>query len=1004
MQRAVFAMAAGLFACAAEAQPAKRMEVVLDLLTIRPGAMVTLPVPPGEMFDLRLGNRAPGTMYRMTVEATRRPVQTRTLGLPFDSMLRTLDIPSCTELQRREQALMKAVEEESVPALVAAIRQEAQSSSCTMSKNMADVYVEQSRPLVTTIMLSVDDRIGVTIERLAPGAKQVERRWEVTVEARAPRWEAAYATEEDWLVAEISRDVAEMALYAKTRSLPEPAALSFTVRRNADPAGSPRTFAVSLRPAAAAPALEQTLALTDHVWSPRTYEPLARALFRRLGVGASAAASPPGSALGALADLRATVIEGENRRVSAGLSRDMSSADAHEQAALVVTALALREAAGSFHDRRSSLSRIAAHLTMGRALRAGKAPSPAGDYAEIALLTMVGRRRDALDRLDAAAKAAMPPEARPWAVALRTWNTGDWRLQKDPVRASMLERWAQFQALSDRLGGLQALDLLKQGKPEPVPDWGRYAMQGGGTVEEGNVFTPGALELELKEIAEIWKMQRADAREPAPPVPALNEAPGRCIGRDAAGRAVARVIDGGTWARFSQRHLLHMLTAVNYHLLAVVGATSEGEKDRREARQNFGSLTLFPFLDVRWQSDNIDRLPIVPGQGPRLKPGLVDACPAAARVLREKPEAVTLASWEPIERLCYRERDAGQFPRYQAWFAPAIPTGTAYQAYGRLTTGLLGKDYDAERVGGLLRLFPWDPGLVRVYVGRKFGDKPSSKDVAPLAGPLLEYDLGVMRWWATLVEDDVAAFRQAYEPICRLDPDSCLTLAWYLADRELEEAAVPAFERAVKEARDRVGVVGQVGWLMDYYFDHRRPDDALALARMGEEVYSTAGLRLMARLMERMGRYREAESYYKKIEERYHSGDLSDQFYIRYEQRIGDGRYRAEAQEALKKVFPQGLQRAALADLGAAPSPSRGYVVTWKPSVPLARIGLKTRDVIVALDGYRIDNRPQYDTVLRFTDKREVALVVWREGRYVELKGQMRRERYGPASTSGAVA
>jgi S1-C subfamily serine protease len=104
-------------------------------------------------------------------------------------------------------------------------------------------------------------------------------------------------------------------------------------------------------------------------------------------------------------------------------------------------------------------------------------------------------------------------------------------------------------------------------------------------------------------------------------------------------------------------------------------------------------------------------------------------------------------------------------------------------------------------------------------------------------------------------------------------------------------------------------------------------------------------------------------------------------------------------------MFPQGLQRTTLADLGAAPSPGRGYLVTWKPSVPLARIGLKTRDVIVAMDGYRIDNRAQYDTVLRFTDKRDVALIVWREGRYVELKGQMRRERYGPsAATSREVA
>jgi hypothetical protein len=1004
----LIAITAVVLASVARAQAPKPEEVVVDLLAVKPGVPVALPARPGEPFPLRLGNRAPGVAYQVTVEEPGKAPQIQTLGLPFASMLRTLNIPSCAELQRREQALMKAAEEEAVPALVAAIRQEAQSSSCTESKNMVELYVDQSRPMLRYYRLQPNEQIKLTIERLAPDTKAVQRRWQVTLEARAPKSEAAYATEEDWLVAEIARDVAEMALYAKSRSVPDAASLAFAFRRNPDAAGAPRTFGISLRPTAGTPPLEHTVALADHVWSPRTYEPLARALFQRLKVsGSAAAAAGTGSALAALTDLRATVIEGENVRVSAWLARDMASAEAHEQAALVVAALALREAAGSFQDRRPALSRMAAHLAMAAALRGGKPMSPSGEYAETALIAMVGRRRDALARLDAAAKAPLAPEARAWTSALRTWSTGDWRLLKDPARASLLERWAQFQALSDCLGGLHALDFLKHGKSEPIPDWGRYAMQGGGTVEEGNVFTPGAIDLELKEIAEVWKLARTDARQPVPPVPVLNDAPGRCIGRDAAGRAVPRVIDWGTWARFSQRHLLHMLTAVNYHLRAVLKSTDQADVARREARQSFGNLLLFPFLDVRWQSDDADRVSgaVAPGQLRALKPGLVDACPAAVRVLRAKPEAVAPASWEPIDRVCYRERDSGLLPRYPAWFSPVVPTGTAYEAYARLSTGTLSKDYDTQKMGTLLQYSPFDPGLVRIYVARKFGDKPNPKEVATLVGPLLEYDLSVMKWWAGLVEDDVAAYRQAYEPICRLDPDSCLTLAWYLADRDLDEAAVPAFERAVKEGRDRVGIVGLVGWLMDYYFDHQRPDDALKLARMGEEVYSAAGLRLMARLMERMGRYREAESYYKKIEERYDFDELINQFYVRYEQRIADGRYRAEAQEALRKLFPQGLQRATLADLGAAPAPGRGYFVTWKPSVPLARIGLKTRDVIVAMDGYRIDNRPQYETVLRFTDKRAVALIVWREGRFVELKGQMRRERYGPsAATSREVA
>jgi hypothetical protein len=454
-----------------------------------------------------------------------------------------------------------------------------------------------------------------------------------------------------------------------------------------------------------------------------------------------------------------------------------------------------------------------------------------------------------------------------------------------------------------------------------------------------------------------------------------------------------------------------VLEATESHQRKKLGLKDQADAIRREARQSFSNLALFPFLEVKWQAGEEDREPTAaPGRLRALKPGLVDACPAAVRVLRQKPEAVAPANWDPVERLCADQRQSGLLPGHAAWFAPVVPTGTAFQAYARLayarlTTPSLSSEYDVPKLGALLQYAPFDPGLIYLYVGRKFGAKPPPKELTGLLGPLLDYNLWAMKRRAALFEDDVAAYRGAYEPICRLDPDSCLTLASYLVDRDVEEGTAEAFERAVSGAHDRVGVANRSGWLLDYYFDHRRPDDALRLAQMAADVYSAEGLRLMGRLMERMGRYREAESYYKKIVERYQNQEVIDAFYIRYEQRIGDGRFRAEAQEALKKRFPQGLQRATLADLGPAPLPGRGYTVTWKPDLAMERLGLKPRDVIVALDGYRVDTHQQYEVVWRFTDKRDVAMIVWREGHYVELKGQMRREPYGPsAASSDAVA
>ncbi len=182
-----------------------------------------------------------------------------------------------------------------------------------------------------------------------------------------------------------------------------------------------------------------------------------------------------------------------------------------------------------------------------------------------------------------------------------------------------------------------------------------------------------------------------------------------------------------------------------------------------------------------------------------------------------------------------------------------------------------------------------------------------------------------------------------------------------------------------------------------------RVDPSGSLTILASGLAAPCGVALRARFL-RMGRYREAESYYKKIVERYEDQGMLDQFYVRYEQRIGDGRYRTEAQEALKRLFPQGLQRAALGDLGAPPTPGKGYLVTWKPGPGMTRVGLQTRDVVVAVDGYRVNDEEEYETVWGFTDKRDIALIVWRGGRYLELKGQVRREPHGPAATSRTVA
>ena len=55
----------------------------------------------------------------------------------------------------------------------------------------------------------------------------------------------------------------------------------------------------------------------------------------------------------------------------------------------------------------------------------------------------------------------------------------------------------------------------------------------------------------------------------------------------------------------------------------------------------------------------------------------------------------------------------------------------------------------------------------------------------------------------------------------------------------------------------------------NYYYDHGKPDKAMALAKDAADVYSSGGLMTMEHLLERMGRNDEAQEYRKEIFERY---------------------------------------------------------------------------------------------------------------------------------------
>src|SRR6185503_20235032 len=164
-------------------------------------------------------------------------------------------------------------------------------------------------------------------------------------------------------------------------------------------------------------------------------------------------------------------------------------------------------------------------------------------------------QRDALARIQAL-EGGKP--AVPWAAflrALRIRITRDWRILSDPGKATLVERLQHYRALRESLGGSKALAFLKSVKPEPMGDWGRIALENGGSVEEGNIFAASLPALEMNEAAEVWPLLNGRPLPADKAVEALNALPQGLVSRDEKTGPVPRVIGWGTWARYFQRNV-----------------------------------------------------------------------------------------------------------------------------------------------------------------------------------------------------------------------------------------------------------------------------------------------------------------------------------------------------------------------------------------------------------------------------------------------------------------
>jgi tetratricopeptide (TPR) repeat protein len=988
------------------AQLPPKPSVVFDLAPSGGSEPVTLTAPRAQFFTLVLKNRAPSGSYRITYDwlldpATRHRPPTGALHRQ-DDLPRTQEgelgllhvSPACNELQARGHDVLRASDEQDLVERLAVYRAKEAEGGCPrltrLQLGMVDSRVDLG--LTPDFQLFEGDKLQFTVERRDPTTGTALRTWRFAVRPQPLALGWTYPNEEAWIVGETSRDIAEMVRFARDRSLPSGDSLGFTVEADAPPGATFPRYAVTLSPRGIAPR-EHLLSFEAFIWSPASYEPLAVALLQDLGLRA-ARPSPEGLVSDALTHPVSRILAQESKRLSQRLGQSMLDAGAHEQAALILGALALREGSGGLTDIRHLLCRMSAHMALARALRHG-ASSPTAGYAEALLLTLVNRQHDALGAIESLERASPAPAWAAFLRALRIRNTHDWRILREPARAALLEQLEHYRALQVSLGSSQALEFFEAARPEPLSDWGRITFQGSASVEQGHLFADSLLRLETEDAAEVWRLLHGKALPAGKLVEALNVRPQRLISAEEGGRLAPQVIGWGTWAAYYQRNVCFDASASVRFLESMLGLHDEARDRRADLDDELSALDLWWALTLDWRQIRFQEEASRAADARNAvdaKKMERDACARGALLAQNEPDRLPTWLWRLLDLDCEEARDMRLTGR---WLVGIVPAGTLLTDTDRI---LSAREPERDRLYAAL----YERAPFHLFVHRELapggGDAPCP-DLTTRYGPLADYDLRALRHLVSACREDTATVRSLYERMATLEPGTYLSLGDYLVDLGLEDEAAAAFEKAIEKARDRVAVSNSLQWLVGYYCDRSRTARAREVAQMAAAVYSARGLQTMAYVLERMGQYAEAEGWYQRVVERYGEDSRAplDDFYIRYEHRVGDGRFAAEAKAALARVFPAGLERVSIAEMTSPPDPGEGVRVSGR-SQRSTRFGLAGRDVVVALNGYRVHNGRQYGLLWTLDDGPEATVIIWRKDRYVEVKGLLKRIAYAPLS------
>jgi len=716
--------------------------------------------------------------------------------------------------------------------------------------------------------------------------------------ASGPAFTGAWTCEEHWLVSGTVKDIGGMITLAGGKSAGDKAV----------PQKQAREYAVGSVKVTMAPSC----------WDTASYKPL----FAASGLSAK---PHPDAAPDLLRDLltpTAIVIQKANDTISERLKAAPADPLVHEEAAFLIGIFGMRENSRMFFDTRQSVSRITAHLAFADHLRAGGQPSLVGNWARVFHHYLAGRARVARDLA-----AAIPSEgdSAHWKRVIGLLITGDWRGNGDLEESSLAEAIAHARALKEHRGNPAMIEFVGAHKElQESPEWMRLLSGRGASVEEGHQTMEAGLTVEIMEVSQVFSLGEEGSPEQLAGV-LSPESPAALVD----GKGSPRVIADGDWAAYFRRHFFASCTDTAWFTMrewaSMEGAVSWEKAVLPYCKALPGHELVEPFLATNGTT-----------YGSRHQ--------AAVKYVLAFPEKTNSCVWRDLEVATLQDVSGLPMPDQIPWFREVSPPGTAYIPERRVGFKGIDVDYD-NKIKMLHEINPWDTELCwrLSYIN---GTTPEALKKA--WGEMREYSAVALRQTLNSPSANMDDRIESLEHMAAFDVGENLRLGEALVLAGRTEEAAKAYKKAFDDAPDRVRVSNTTQWLIYYYLNRGWDKKAREVADHNEEVFSARGLSSALALALVEEDAPRARKIAEAIAERY--GDRS---YL--EVAAWDG---GKNQQLLDSVFPGGIKTVTLADFDLAQTYKGTRIV--ENSLPVKAAGLRAGDVILAVDGKRVESYRQY--------------------------------------------